>query len=337
MQLDAFPSNFIGATLGALIGALITLVLLRGQTDIEEKKGKDIRILEKKTEIFQGFINSVWKVWEDQIITIEEFQKLTSQYYQNLMIFLKDEPSGHKEQSRLQVIGDALTAMGRKIDKKTYQDSLELRESIVTIINTLSADLGLGGKIDTKIMDEHDKIVFPILLKQTLLSKLNEALNVKYHFSHFKEGKYETIWYGGESCEFITFEMKKYHDIKLTLKLNGVNKNYIVMIFLADLKIHQLDQFRYVKGKRELIGVDTNTNAPIPNDEDKTPIPDNALDFSDEGAMKFFREKKRNFPDILSKRVLYHLGEWKMDDLGYIEFFEKYLGREHLQEREEVQ
>jgi uncharacterized Tic20 family protein len=39
MPIDALPANFIGATLGALIGALITLVLLRGQTDIEEKKG----------------------------------------------------------------------------------------------------------------------------------------------------------------------------------------------------------------------------------------------------------------------------------------------------------
>jgi uncharacterized membrane protein YccC len=42
MPLDALPTNFIGATLGALIGALITLVLLRGQTDIEEKKKEKI-------------------------------------------------------------------------------------------------------------------------------------------------------------------------------------------------------------------------------------------------------------------------------------------------------
>jgi hypothetical protein len=81
MPIDALPVNFIGATLGALIGALITLVLLRGQADIEEKKGKDIRILEKKTDGFHGFINAVWKVWEDQVITIEEFQNLTSQYF----------------------------------------------------------------------------------------------------------------------------------------------------------------------------------------------------------------------------------------------------------------
>jgi hypothetical protein len=186
-------------------------------------------------------------------------------------------------------------------------------------------------------MDEHDKLVFPMLLKQTLLSKLNEALNVKDHSSHFKEGKYESIWYGGEYCDFITFEMKKYHDIKLTLKLNKVSKNYIVMNFFADPKIQQLEQFRKVKTRRELIGGDTNTNAPIPNDEDKTPIPENAFDFSNEAAMEFFRKEKRNFPDILSKRVLYHLGEWKIDGLGYIEFFEKYLGQEHLQEREEVQ
>ena len=59
MPVDALPVNFIGATLGALIGALITLILLRGQTAIEEEKGKNIRILEKKTEVFQDFIDTV--------------------------------------------------------------------------------------------------------------------------------------------------------------------------------------------------------------------------------------------------------------------------------------
>jgi hypothetical protein len=331
ISLDAWPSNFIGAMLGALISALITLILLRGQTDIEEKKGKDIRILKKKMKIFRSFINSVWEVWEDQIITIEEFKNLTKQYYQDLMIFLKEE-SGPKEKSRLKIIGDALTAMGRQIGKETYQDSLELRKSIVTIINTLSADLGLGGKIDTEIMDEHDKIVFPMLFKRTLLSKLNEALNVKDHSSHFKEGKYEAIWYEKRYYEFITFEMKKYHDIKLTLLTGKASEKYIVMNFFADPKIQQLDQFRYTKSKWEIIGGDTNVNVPIPDDknEDKKPIPDDALNFLNKGAMEIFRTEKRNFPDILSKRVLYHLGEWKLDGLGYIEFFEKYLGREHL-------
>jgi hypothetical protein len=64
---------------------------------------------------------------------------------------------------------------------------------------------------------------------------------------------------------------------------------------------------------------------PIPDDEDKTYTP--VLDFSKEESMETFRGEKRNFPNILAKRVLYHLSEWNMNELGLIEFLEKYLGQ----------
>jgi hypothetical protein len=318
MPLDALPSNFIGATLGALIGALITLVLLRGQTDIEEKKGKDIRILKKKTEVFQGFINEVWKVWENQRITIEEFQKLTSMYYQNLMIYLKDK-------SRLKDIGDALTKMGGKIDKDTHEDTSELRNNIVAIINTLSEEIDLGGKIDTRIMDEHDKIVFPILFKNMLLNTLNEALDTKNAASDYKEGKYESIR-EDKHREFITFELKKFPGIKLLIGEMGADN--LQMIFMADLAIQQINEFRYNEygGKlRRRFGPQKSLSHPIPEDEDKTHTP--VLDFSKEESMEVFRIKKRNFPNILAKRVEYHLSEWKINEFGIIEFLEKHLGQ----------
>lgn len=333
--VDVLPSNFNGAVLGALIGALITFVLLRGQTSLEEDKRKDIRILEKKTDIFQDFINSVWEVWNAQEITVENFDKLTGQYYQNLMIRLKDE-------SKLKVIGNALTAMGKKIEKTTYKDKLELRENIVTIINTLSEDIGLGGKIDQTIMNGHDKIVFPTRLKKDILSKLNEALGVKDTNSLFKEGKYETIW-EGRRCLFITFELKGYPGIKLAIGEIGApdeKLGFLDMVFMADSAIQEIKDFRAKDQnlRLDLKRLDNNVKKvlrlsdPIPDDnyvinhfiknEDNEPIP--RLDFKDEKSMKKFRE--RDYPDILSKRVLYHLNEWwKIDGDGYIEFFKKHL------------
>jgi hypothetical protein len=322
------PSNFIGAISGALIGALITFILLKGQTNLEEEKRKDIRVLEMKTKIFKDFINSVWKVWEGQIITIEKFEELTRQYYQNLMIFLKDE-------SKLEVIGKALTEIGCKIDKTTYEDSKELRKNIVTVINTLSEDIGLGGKIDTKIMDKHDEIVFPIRLKKELLNKLNEKLGVNDNNSLFKGGKYESIW-EGKFCEFITFELKEYPGIKLAIGIGAQAPIPIHMVFMADPVIQQIDKFRdKSSGNRywRRFGQVEKVSDPIRDDdydeEDKTTTPE--LNFSKEESMKKFREEKRNFPDILSKRVSYYLEKWKkekrweIEGLGYIEFFEKYL------------
>jgi hypothetical protein len=306
MSIDVLPENYIGAALGSLIGAIITMVLLKGQTDIEEKKGKDIRILEKKIEVFQGFINTLWEVWKDQKIFMEEFQKLTASYYQNLMIYLKDE-------SRLKKIGDALTAMGKKIGKVSYADSLELRKNIVTIIDTLSDDIGLGGKINTDIMDEHDKIVFPVYFKQEILDKLNKALNDNAPI--FNEGKYETIWEGAHN-EHIMFELKDHHGVKLAI---GIKTEWpdLIMGFMADRNIQQLNDerdTRYHGRYSNRLNKAENISKPTPDDADKEKAP--KLDFSDEKSMEFFRKEKRNFPDILAKRVLYHLEKWYGDGTG---------------------
>jgi hypothetical protein len=326
MPLDVLPVNFIGATLGALIGALITLVLLRGQTDIEEKKGKDIRILEAKTKVFQDFIKAVWKVLEDQVITIEEFQNLTSQYYQSLMIYLKDGKKKNTDEDKpLKIIGDALSAMGGKIDKNSFEDTKELRGNIVTIINTLSVEIDLGGEIDTKIMDKHDEIVFPVLFRKMLLNRLNEALNTNGSASDFKEGKYESIWEGAHH-EFITFELKRFAGIKLTIGEIGAQK--LNMVFMADRKIVQLDNSRhqgYGGRFRQRFGPQLSMSDPIPDDEDKTQTP--LLDFSKEDSMKVFRGEKRNFSNILAKRVLYHLDQWNIEGLGIIEFLEQHIGK----------
>jgi hypothetical protein len=320
VPLDVLPANFIGATLGALIGALITLVLLRGQTDIEEKKGKDIRILETKTKVFQHFIEAVWKVWKNQVITIEDFQDLTSEYYQNLMIYLKDD-------KRVKAIGAALTAMGGKIGKDSYEDTRKLRENIIIIIDTLSEDLDLGGKIDKEIMEVHDIIVFPVYFRKMLLNKLNEALNTHDSASDFKEGKYEFIWEGANH-EFITFELRKFAGIKLAIGEIGAQNQKLRMVFMADPKNIQLNNFRHAgyKGNfRKRFGDQPAVSDPIPDDEDKTSAP--LLDFSKEDSMNIFRTKKRNFPNVLAKRVLYHLAEWNIDELGIIEFLEKQFGK----------
>jgi hypothetical protein len=316
MPVDSLPSNYIGAALGSLIGALITLVLLRGQTDIEEKKGKDIRILEKKTEFFQNYINTVWQVWEDQKITVDEFQKLTSQYYQNIMIYLHDK-------TRRETIGKELTAMGKLIDKNTYTDSQELRKSIVSVIDTLSDDIGLGGKIDADIMKEHDKILFPILFRKELLAELNKVLKTK----KFKEGKYEIIKENSGDREYITFEMEQFPNVFLAIWIGGGVKK-TEMVFMAsyelDAEFRRMREhsggFRYRFG---LNGHPVDLSVPIPDDEDNTKTP--RLDLTDEESIQVFRETKRDFPNTLAKRVLYHLGEWKEENMGIDEFFEKKL------------
>jgi hypothetical protein len=316
MPLDALPVNYIGAALGSLIGALITLVLLRGQTDIEEKKGKDVKILEKKTEVFQDYIKDVWKVWEDQRITIEEFQTLTSKYYQNLMIYIK-------EKRRLDKIGGELSEMGKYIGKDNYVDISNLRKSIISIINELSDELELGGRIDAEIMNKHDKIVFPLLFKNSILEEANKELPVgnileKGQFEFVKEFRNEP------SMEYLCFNFIKYKGCKIVI--NGFDVgNDIVFILFIDPNHHEFDQFRCEIGRKPYvhriqIG---NNNLLYPTGKEDTEASP-PINFSDEKSMEVYRTEKRGFAKIFANRIKYHFNETRIGDDDILAFLEKY-------------
>jgi len=99
--LGDIPSSFIGAAVSAFITGVITLIFLQRQTAAEEDTERNVEVFRKKSKVFQAYIKTVWEIWEDQKVTSEEFQRLTTGYYRDLMIYLddkklfqtKDEPS----------------------------------------------------------------------------------------------------------------------------------------------------------------------------------------------------------------------------------------------------
>ena len=95
--------------------------------------------------MFQNYIDTVWKIWEDKAVSKEEYLELTSIYYKTLMIYLKKES--------LSIIGETLIKMGDYLDKEPDSNNIFLRNCIFTIINTLSKELSLGGEIDIKIYE----------------------------------------------------------------------------------------------------------------------------------------------------------------------------------------
>jgi hypothetical protein len=304
MPLNSLPVSFLGATLGALIGALITLVLLRGQTDIEEKKGKDIRILERKTEVFHGFIKNVWAVWADQKITIEEFQILTSRYYQDLMIYLKGK-------DKVANIGNNLSEMGKCIDKPEAVGNL--RQQIVSIINELSKELELGGEVDTKIMDEHDRILFPLKFKNSILESLNAKLPVN---NILEKGKFEFFREGPYNPEYVTFNFINYTGCKMILgPFNGTKIKFALVV---DSKYHQVDKFRCKNTYNQRIDMgDVILGSPI--------------NFSDEKNMEIFRKEKRNdantLINTLADNASSYFEEMKTNELSLsiLKFLEQYI------------
>jgi hypothetical protein len=149
ISVEELPISFIAAFLEAVVTALITVVLLSGQSAAEEVKERNVKVFEKKSEIFQDYINTVWKIWEDSNVTKEEYLTITTVYYKTLMIYLKKES--------LIVIGESLVKIGDYIESQSMDNYIILRDCIFTIINTLSKELSLGGEIDVDIYEQLEK------------------------------------------------------------------------------------------------------------------------------------------------------------------------------------
>jgi hypothetical protein len=144
--VEELPINFIAAFLEAVVTAVITVVLLSGQSTAEEVKERNVKVFEKKSKIFQDYIDTVWKIWEDAAVSKDEYLELTTIYYKTLMIYLKKES--------LTSIGESLIKIGDYIGKESNDNYLALRNCIFAIINTLSKELSLGGEIDIAIYEK---------------------------------------------------------------------------------------------------------------------------------------------------------------------------------------
>jgi hypothetical protein len=59
------PGSFIGATLGAAITGVITVILLKGQSSAEEKKERAIKIFEEKLTVYSRFMEHLWGMFSD--------------------------------------------------------------------------------------------------------------------------------------------------------------------------------------------------------------------------------------------------------------------------------
>jgi hypothetical protein len=208
------PANFVAAFLEAVVTAVITVLLLSGQSAAEEVKERNVKVFEKKSEIFHQYIDLVWNIWEDHIVTGDEYDNLTSAYYKRLMIYLN--------KNSLQKIGICLKNIGQVVDNETPDESI-LRDNIVQIINTLSDELSLGGHIDDILFNELDSIrevarrKRPKFNFKVLGIPSNETIEFIY------KNKKEQAIVSGENK--VLYGNKEYSLTKLTKELMEIEKD----------------------------------------------------------------------------------------------------------------
>lgn len=77
-ELGTLPTQVFGALLGVVITAIITVLLLQGQTKSEEKREIHLRVFEKKQEVYFDFLNKFNHILQNQEFRIHLTTKKSS-------------------------------------------------------------------------------------------------------------------------------------------------------------------------------------------------------------------------------------------------------------------
>lgn len=197
IPLENLPSQFYGALVGTVITAIITILLLQGQTQTEENKERNVKVFEKKSEVFNNFIEQLWKVWEDRRVSLEELNELLKLVSKDIIPYAQPESSS-VILSELNKIADK--ANPSESDSSDTKVTKQIQNSIFIIINVLSKEIGLGGEIKDDISHELnalEKKILPFLNKKNYINQLKELVKSKSMgaLTEFEEDSDNILWW----------------------------------------------------------------------------------------------------------------------------------------------
>ncbi len=200
---EEIPVQITGAFLGAIVTAAITMFLLHGQSQAEEAKERNVKVFEEKTNRYNAFLKKLWNAWEDRRITLEELNDLIESVSQDIIIYTKEENT--------QRLLHSLTRIAAHAGKPTTTDieREEVQKEVFEIINILSAEMNLGGRINPEIQSDLNLLerkVRPYLTakeyKRRLIEEIREHLAqadlpVSFSDPHYDDWENnEYLWVG---------------------------------------------------------------------------------------------------------------------------------------------
>lgn len=171
-EMPKLVENINNSAIGAIFTAIITVFLLLGQTETEEDKERNVKVFEKKSELFNNFIEELWKIWEDRNITLEELSHLLKLVSKDIIPYSKPE-STKSILSSLNAIASEVSEQEEDTNKSHIQSHL------YAIINTLSAEIGIGGAIQKDVITELNKLedyILPYLNRKNYVNKINDLV-----------------------------------------------------------------------------------------------------------------------------------------------------------------
>lgn len=187
------PIQFAGALLGAIVTAVITMALLHGQSQAEETKERNVKVFEEKTRRYNEFLASLWGIWEDRKVSLEELSALMEKFSRDIVIFTKEANSQRIIHSLTKIANHA----GNKVPGEKEQQAVQAE--VFAIINVIAEELNLGGRINDKIQEDLNTLegkIRPFLedkeLRAKLLSDVNEVfaaaeLNLSFNDAYYDD------------------------------------------------------------------------------------------------------------------------------------------------------
>lgn len=178
-EIDILPSQFFGALIGVVITAIITVLLLQRQTSNEEAKEKNVRVFEEKTIRYNRFIDELWKIWDDRLVSLEELNEIMKLFCKDIIMFTNSNNS--------KKIIDSLNNIAAKVNKNVLisdahndEDSAFIQEQILDIINILSKELNQGGNVSHEIRTgllDLEKKILPFIKEKERKIKEEKLIN----------------------------------------------------------------------------------------------------------------------------------------------------------------
>lgn len=83
-------SQIFAACTGAIVVAVVTMLLMHGQRATEEEKEKSIKIYESKVAVYSRFVTKMYKLLEDDQVSCDDFLNLRTEIFSTLIFYLDD-------------------------------------------------------------------------------------------------------------------------------------------------------------------------------------------------------------------------------------------------------
>ena len=179
--LEIFPSQFYGALIGVVITALITMLLLEGQSASEKERRKDVKIFEQRIRVYSKFTDKMWTMLDDNVISNEKLKELQKICFRKLVFYLNREQINEIHKQISDIDSESEDSAQHAVAEITHI----LQNSLDTAKNANSSEiLTLFNSFNRKKFDENEEIEQKVNLTKGNTLGQRVANNVRYwHFN----------------------------------------------------------------------------------------------------------------------------------------------------------